>query len=184
MKNLIVLLVMAAIVGTQYSCDNANAEENANDKQNTEIVMDNNETNEVVTTKNEKDMEAEVKIENKGKVVHLSTQEFKEKVFNYETNKDWKYLGDKPCIIDFYADWCRPCKMVAPILDELAKEYKDDIVIYKVDTEKERELAATFGIRSIPSILFVPVGEQPQMAQGAMPKDSFKEVINNVLLKK
>ena len=90
-----------------------------------------------------------------------------EKVFNYEENKEWKFEGDKPCIIDFYADWCGPCKMVAPILEELSEEYKGKVDIYKVDTEVEQELSAAFGIRSIPSMLFVPQDEQPQMAQGA-----------------
>ena len=117
--------------------------------------------------------------------INLTKAEFLTKVANYEENpQEWNYLGDKPCIIDFYADWCGPCKMVAPILEELAEEYKDDIYIYKVDTEAEQELAAAFGIRSIPSILFCPMGEQPQMAQGALPKDGFKQAIDEVLLKK
>ncbi len=114
---------------------------------------------------------------------HLTKQTFQEKVFNYEVNKEWKFEGDLPCIIDFYADWCQPCKMVAPVLEELAEEYKGKINIYKVNTEAEQELAAAFGIQSIPSILFVPMGEQPQMAQGALPKESFKQVIEDVLLK-
>lgn len=119
------------------------------------------------------------------KVINLTKADFLTKVANYEENpQEWTYLGDKPCIIDFYADWCGPCKMVAPILEELAEEYKDDIYIYKVDTEAEQELAAAFGIRSIPSLLFCPMGEQPQMAQGALPKDGFKQAINEVLLKK
>ena len=114
---------------------------------------------------------------------HLTKQTFQEKVFNYEVNKEWKFEGDLPCIIDFYADWCGPCKMVAPVLEELSKEYDGKINIYKVDTEVEQELAAAFGIRSIPSLLFVPKDEQPQMAQGALPKESFKQVIDDVLLK-
>jgi len=114
---------------------------------------------------------------------HLTKQSFQEKVFNYEVNKEWKFEGDVPCIIDFYADWCQPCKMVAPILEELSEEYKGKINIYKVDTEAEQELAAAFGIRSIPSILFCPKDEQPQMAQGALPKDTFIQVIGDVLLK-
>ena len=114
---------------------------------------------------------------------HLTKQTFLEKVFNYEKNKEWKFEGDAPCIIDFYADWCQPCKMVAPILEELSEEYKGKINIYKVDTEVEQELAQAFGIRSIPSLLFCPTDEQPQMAQGALPKDTFKQVINDVLLK-
>lgn len=113
---------------------------------------------------------------------HLTKKTFIEKVFNYETEKDWNYTGNLPCIIDFYADWCAPCKMVAPILEELSKEYEDKIHIYKVDTEAEQELASVFGIRSIPSILFVPMNGQPQMAAGALPKDAFKDAINNVLL--
>jgi len=117
--------------------------------------------------------------------IHLTKAEFITKVANYDANPtEWKYLGDKPCIIDFYADWCGPCKTIAPILEDLAKEYDGQIYIYKIDTEKEQELAAAFGIRSIPSILFCPMGENPQMAQGAMPKESFKKAIEEVLLKK
>ena len=114
---------------------------------------------------------------------HLSKQTFLDKVFNYETNKEWKYEGELPCIIDFYADWCGPCKMVAPILEDLAKEYAGKITVYKIDTEAEQELAGVFGIRSIPSILFVPKAGQPQMAVGALPKDSLIKAINEVLLK-
>lgn len=114
---------------------------------------------------------------------HLTKETFLEKVFNYEQNKEWKFEGDLPCIIDFYADWCQPCKMVAPILEELSKEYEGKINIYKIDTEEQQELAAAFGIRSIPSILFCPKDEQPQMAQGALPKESLKDAIHKVLLK-
>jgi len=114
---------------------------------------------------------------------HLTKETFLEKVFNYEKNKEWNFEGDLPCLIDFYADWCQPCKMVAPILEELSKEYEGKINIYKVDTEDQQELSAAFGIRSIPSLLFCPMGEQPQMAQGALPKDTMKQVIEEVLLK-
>ena len=113
---------------------------------------------------------------------HLTKETFLKKVFNFEQNKEWKFEGELPCLIDFYADWCQPCKMVAPILEELSEEYKGKINIYKIDTEAERELAGAFGIRSIPSILFVPKDGQPQMSQGALPKESFKEVIEDVLL--
>lgn len=113
---------------------------------------------------------------------HLTKETFLSKVFNYETEKDWKYAGSLPAIIDFYADWCGPCKMVAPILEELSEEYKDKIKIYKINTEVEQELAGVFGIRSIPSLLFIPAEGQPQMAAGALPKETFKEVIENVLL--
>lgn len=113
---------------------------------------------------------------------HLTKQTFLEKIFNYEKNKDWKFEGELPSIIDFYADWCGPCKMVAPILEELSEEYKGQINIYKIDTEEEQELAAAFGIRSIPSLLFIPKDKQPQMAQGALPKEALKEIIGDVLL--
>ncbi|MDT8322608.1 MAG: thioredoxin [Bacteroidota bacterium] len=113
---------------------------------------------------------------------HLTKQTFVDKVFDYENKKEWDFSGELPCIIDFYADWCAPCKMVAPILEELAEEYKGKVNIYKVDTEAEQELAAVFGIRSIPSILFVPKNDKPQMAAGALPKESFVQAINEILL--
>ena len=112
---------------------------------------------------------------------HLTAQTFREKIFNFEKEKDWKYEGDKPCIIDFYADWCGPCKIVAPLLDELSEEYYGKIDFYKVDTEAEQELSSVFGIRSIPSFLFIPLTGKPQMAMGALPKESFKQAITDVL---
>ena len=117
--------------------------------------------------------------------IELTQQEFLKKVTDFKGNPtEWKYLGDKPAIIDFYADWCVYCKKLAPVLEELAKEYADQIYIYKVDTEAEQELAGAFGIRSIPSLLFVPMDGTPQMAMGAMSKSGFKEAIDKVLLKK
>jgi len=117
------------------------------------------------------------------KPIELTKADFLQKVANYETSpNEWKYLGDKPALIDFYATWCGPCKMVAPILEELAAEYGDSIVIYKIDTDKEQELAAVFGIRSIPSLLFIPMNETPQMVQGAMGKADFKRAIDELLL--
>ena len=125
-----------------------------------------------------------IKTEKKMGTIHLTKAEFIAKVANYEANpSEWKYLGDKPCIIDFYASWCGPCKTVAPILEDLAKEYEGQIYVYKIDTEAEQELASAFGIRSIPTILFCPMNGAPQMAQGALPKDSFKKAIAEVLLK-
>ena len=110
----------------------------------------------------------------------MTQETFKEKVLNFEQNKEWKFEGELPCIIDFYADWCGPCKMVAPILEELAEEYKGKVDVYKVDTEDQRELSAMFGIQSIPSLLFVPKDGQPQMAMGALPKDTFKKAFKDV----
>lgn len=115
---------------------------------------------------------------------HLTKETFKEKVYDFEKNKDWKFEGNLPCIIDFYADWCGPCKMVAPVLEELSKEYDGKINIYKVDTEAEHEISSVFGIQSIPSLLFCPVGDKPQMAMGALPKTSFIKAIDDILLKK
>jgi thioredoxin 1 len=112
---------------------------------------------------------------------HLTAETFKTKVFNWELNKDWKYEGSVPCLIDFYADWCGPCRMVAPVLEELQKEYGDKLVIYKIDTEEQRELAGMFGVQSIPSLLFVPLEGQPQMAMGALPKSTFEQAISDVL---
>lgn len=133
-------------------------------------------------TKNQ--IEETIKKENKMTTIHLTKAEFLSKVANFETNPtEWKYLGDKPALIDFYADWCGPCKAIAPVLEELAAEYGDRIYIYKINTETEPELAALFGIRSIPSLLFVPMNAQPQMAAGALPKQQLKEAIDNLLLK-
>ena len=119
---------------------------------------------------------------NKSNMEKLTKEAFLEKVFNYEQNKEWKYEGNLPCLIDFYADWCGPCKMVHPILEELSKEYDGKINIYQIDTEAEQELAAAFGIRSIPSLLFCPADGQPQMAQGALPKATMKKAIEEILL--
>jgi len=112
---------------------------------------------------------------------HLTKETFLSKVFNYKANKEWKFAGERPCLIDFYADWCGPCKIVGPILEELAVEFDGKLDIYKIDTEKELELASVFGIRSIPSLLFVPKEGQPQMAMGALPKDTLIQAFRDVL---
>ncbi len=113
--------------------------------------------------------------------VKLTTQKFKDEIFDYTTEKEWNYKGDKPAIIDFYADWCGPCKMVAPILEQLSDE-NPEIVIYKLDTEVEQELASAFQIRSIPSILFIPKDKQPMMQAGALPKHVLEDIIQKELL--
>jgi len=111
----------------------------------------------------------------------LTKDSFLQKVFDYEQNKEWKFEGDLPCIIDFYADWCGPCKMIEPILQELAQEYQGKLNIYRVDTDAQQELAAAFGIQSIPSLLFVPLNDKPQMATGALPQKILKRAIKEVL---
>ncbi|MFT3981049.1 MAG: thioredoxin [Ferruginibacter sp.] len=114
--------------------------------------------------------------------IQLGLKDFRDNIFDYETETEWKYKGSLPAIIDFYADWCGPCKMVAPILEELSKEYEGKLLIYKVDTEKEAELSALFGIQSIPTLLFIPVNAQPMIQPGALPKKVFKEIIEEQLL--
>ena len=112
---------------------------------------------------------------------NLTKQDFLDKVFDYENEQEWNYKGDTPCIIDFWAEWCGPCKMVAPVLEELSKDYDGKVKVYKVNTEVEQELSAVFGIRSIPSLLFVPLNDKPQMAAGALPKESFIQAFKEVL---
>ena len=116
------------------------------------------------------------------KAVNLTKADFLNKVANYEVNPEWKFLGERPAIIDFYATWCGPCKMLAPILDEIAEEYAGRVDVYKVNVDEEEELAALFRIRSVPTLLFVPLTDAPQMAQGALPKKTLVEAIQNVLL--
>jgi thioredoxin 1 len=116
--------------------------------------------------------------------IKMTEAEFKEKVFNYETESEWKYSGNLPAIIDFYADWCGPCKAVAPVLEELAAEYDGQLIIYKIDTDKEQNLSALFGIQSIPTFLFIPVEGDPMMQKGALPKNIFQQVIKERLLAK
>ncbi|MCK5157336.1 MAG: thioredoxin [Spirochaetales bacterium] len=113
---------------------------------------------------------------------YLTLETFKEKIYNWDESKDWKYKGELPCIIDFYADWCGPCKMVAPVLEELEKDYEGKINIFKIDTEKQQELAGVFGITSIPTIMFCPMEGEPQAAAGALPKSAFESAIQDVLL--
>ena len=113
---------------------------------------------------------------------HLNKDTFQEKVFNYEKNQDWKFEGELPCVVDFWAPWCGPCRMVGPVIDELSNEYAGKVNFYKVNTDEEQELASVFGIRSIPSLLFVPKDGQPKMAMGALPKQAMKETIDTELL--
>lgn len=114
-------------------------------------------------------------------IEHLTKETFKEKVFNYETNKEWAYEGNLPCLIDFYADWCGPCRTIAPMLEEFAQEYEGKMNFYKIDTDEERELAAIFQVQSIPTLLFIPLNETPQLAMGALPKETFVKAFKEVL---
>lgn len=128
---------------------------------------------------------ADMNASDKGKVKHLTKAEFVKLVYDIDKNTEsLDYLGSKPAIVDFYAHWCRPCKQLAPVLEELATEYQDEIVVYKVNTDNDPELAQAFGITSIPTLIFIPLNGSPEMAQGALPKDTLKEVIEKVLLDK
>jgi thioredoxin len=117
-------------------------------------------------------------------VVQLTNEAFKKMVFDYEANKDWKYEGSLPAIIDFYADWCGPCRQLSPLVEAVAKEYEGKIVVYKVDTDKEKMLAQSLGISGLPTLLFIPAKGSPQMSMGAIPKESLVKAINEVLLVK
>lgn len=117
-------------------------------------------------------------------VRYLTTAQFLERVFDYKNNKDWKFKGDKPCVIDFYTTWCGPCKRLAPIMEELSQTYCDQVVFYKVDTERERELAYLFGINSIPQVLYIPMEGKPMLLQGLYPKENIVQIIEEFLLKK
>ncbi len=112
---------------------------------------------------------------------HLTKTTFLETIFNYEEHKTWKYKGELPAIIDFWAEWCGPCKMIAPVLEELSDEFEGKVKIYKVNTDEEQELSQAFGIQSIPSLLFIPLNDKPQMAAGALPKDALRKTIKDVL---
>ncbi|NOX48036.1 MAG: thioredoxin [Chlorobi bacterium] len=128
---------------------------------------------------------AQDKEKSKAKVQVLDVAGFKAKVFNYEENpEEWVFEGDQPAVIDFYADWCRPCKMVAPIMEELAEEYDGQITIYKVNTDKNRELSRLFDIKSIPYILYVPMDGRPHGTKGAMKKEDYKKIFDEFLLGK
>ena len=119
----------------------------------------------------------------KSPVEHLTTDQFREKIYDYRASKEFKYKGSVPAIVDFYADWCRPCRMLAPILEDVARQYKGRIKVYKVNTEKEPELSAVFGIQSIPLMLFIPVGKEPAVQPGLLQKEQLQEVVETFLLK-
>jgi len=122
--------------------------------------------------------------EAEGKVIHINKEEFLKKVFNFETSTEWKFLGNRPVILNFYANWCGPCRMIAPFLEQLAEEYKEQIYIYKINIDQEKELARAFGAGSIPLLVFVPMQGQPQANKGALPKEDIKRAIDIILLGK
>ena len=151
-------------------------------KEKTEIPKEKPEGSGVVYTEKKSDSNTgALKANGSPLMESLSKESFLQEVFNYEQNKEWKFEGELPCIVDFYADWCGPCKIVEPILQELAQEYQGKLNIYRVDTQAQRELTAFFNIQGIPSMLFVPLNGKPQMATGALPKKILKKAIKEVL---
>jgi len=137
-----------------------------------------------INCRSENPVSAESKGDAGSSVVLLNNESFKKLVFNYEVNKEWKYEGNKPAIIDFYADWCAPCRQLSPLVDEIAKEYAGKIVVYKVDTEKERALSQSIGITGLPTLLFIPANGKPQVSMGLLPKESLVKAVNDILLVK
>jgi thioredoxin 1 len=114
--------------------------------------------------------------------IQLTAEGFRSRIFDYEKEEAWNYKGSLPAIVDFYAEWCGPCKTIAPILEDLAIEYDEQVIIYKIDTDKESELSSLFGIQSIPTLLFIPVQGDLMMQRGALPKNVLKQVIDEKLL--
>ena len=179
MKKLsIILVILVSIFALNFSCEKENKEDTTS---NTEVTNTTTNTNtEVTNTTTNTNITASNTQNNEGKVVALTTETFKELVFDYTTNQEWTYNGSIPCIIDFYADWCRPCKMVAPIMEELAKDYNGKVNFYKINVDNNSEVASLFGVNSIPAVLFVPLKDKPQMAVGAMPKETYIQAIKDV----
>jgi thioredoxin len=147
------------------------------------IACDTNAAEKSSTVENEKKTTESAVNEVGGNVIYLNEDSFRKLVWNYDNNpEDWVYEGDLPAVIDFYADWCGPCKRVAPIMDKLAKDYNGKVIIYKVDTDANRELSTVFGIRSIPSVLFIPKDGKPAMQPGAMQEQQYKQIIEEFVL--
>ena len=116
-------------------------------------------------------------------VEYMTTEQFRTQVFDYKTEKEWSYKGDKPCVIDFYTTWCKPCKQLAPIMEALSEQYCDEVLFYKIDTEREQYLAYIFGINSIPQVLYIPKQGKPLMLKGLYPQEEIVKIIEEFLLK-
>ena len=173
-------IVFFAFITSSSSCSNNNNNQDNSQDDNTTVVDDN--ANNTTIDDNQNTNQTDVNSNDAtGSVTMLDSQGFITKVFDFNNTQDWHYNGTAPCVVDFYADWCGPCKMVAPIMDELAEEYEGKIIFYKVNVDQAQDVAAAFGIQSIPSVLFVPMNGQPQMAVGSMQKEGYVNAINQVI---
>ena len=173
MKKLGTITLTALLAFSLISC-NSNAAEQSNKGEKTAQVSENEGLSNPAPTETQT-----------GKVIVLTEAEFKKQIWDYDANPQaWTYKGELPAVIDFYADWCGPCKRVAPIMEKLAKEYEGKINIYKVNTDQNKELSSVFGIRSIPSILFIPKNDQPAMQAGAMQEDQYRQIFEDFVLGK
>lgn len=167
MKTNNILIVIGLILIPLFSCQSQTSDKK------------NQKTDEL--TKNKMVQDDEKKSESSSVIEHLTSATFKQKVFNYEASKEWKFLGTKPAIIDFYADWCGPCKRIAPTVAQIAEQYKGKVDVYKINVDNEQELASGFGISGIPAILFIPLTGQPQMSTGLISKEEFDRMIKDYL---
>jgi thioredoxin len=180
MKNTFFGFVFLSVVWLSSCGGSANPDKKPDSGVTTTSMTIQANTNETQTETDGSDVSGET-----GSVIQLTNAVFLDKVYDYKQNpKKWVFKGDKPCIIDFYADWCRPCKMVAPIMEEFSEKYKGQVVIYRVNVDQERELAQFFGIQSIPTVFFCPATGDPQMTQGALPKETYEKALTELLLQK
>lgn len=175
MKKILVLLSFIAIIAfSAEACKSKEKQQKVNDDKKVVAQKDQN-----IDDSNNQVQDANANTE--GYVIQMTSEQFKDKIYDYENNQQWNYKGDLPCVVDFYADWCRPCKLVAPIMEELSIEYKGKINFYKINVDNEQSVAASFGIESIPSVLFIPKSGQPQMSVGAMEKEGYVNAIKQLL---
>lgn len=180
MKNTFLGFALLSVLWFSSCGGSANPDKKPDSSVTPASMTDQANTNESQTGNNTATASVEV-----GSVIQLTNAIFLDQVYDYRKDpKKWVFKGDKPCIIDFYADWCRPCKMVAPIMAEFSEKYKGQVVIYKVNVDQERELAQFFGIQSIPTVFFCPAKGEPQMTQGALPKETYEKIVTDFLLQK
>lgn len=184
MKKILILMAGVAILAISCNQNNQVTDESDNSvAQKEQVDLDKKTVEKNIESQPVSEPDKNVEEGNGGKVVMLTTEEFKKKIWNYTENpSSWVYEGDLPCVIDFYADWCKPCKMVAPIMDELAAQYDGKVNIYKVNTDHNRELSSVFQIRSIPTVMYIPAQGDPSMQVGAKSKEAYISTIESFLI--